>query len=352
MASLDFEKERAGFNEYYDTSYDLLKAAEDSFCKLVSLLLSDNPLFVVQDVISRLKNNEECITKFILKYQSDLERERKEYEIKDYITDLIGVRVICLYETDISHIKDILEENFSLIEATDKTSKLESQDDRFGYKGLHLDLRLDDGRAKLPEYKKFQGLKFEVQIRTIVQDAWSVLDHKIKYKKSIPINLKRRINRLAAIFELADQEFIHIKNETEQSETAITGHSQNIEAGLDDLPLNAFTFLSVAKEFFPNYNFTPYKVDGFVEDILLAYSRLTPKQLREVLSNNFSLINEYREYQALNHYRNLNPYTMMRHMLYQSDKDAFKILLFDRQREGVEAWLQQKKIAVGEHEQV
>ena len=50
--------------------------------------------------------------------------------------------------------------------------------------------------------------------RTIIQDSWSVLDHKIKYKKSIPGSLKRRINVLSALFELADREFRQIRDAT------------------------------------------------------------------------------------------------------------------------------------------
>ena len=65
------------------------------------------------------------------------------------------------------------------------------------------------------EYQRYSNLRFEVQIRTIIQDAWSVLDHKIKYKKSIPLNMKRRINTLAALFELADREFFSIRQETD-----------------------------------------------------------------------------------------------------------------------------------------
>lgn len=94
-----------------------------------------------------------------------------------------------------------------LLEESDKTQQLE-EEGAFGYKGLHLDLKLLPNRQELPEYRRFRDLRFEVQLRTIVQDAWSALDHKIKYKKNIPHVLKRRINRLAAIFELADQEFL------------------------------------------------------------------------------------------------------------------------------------------------
>ena len=77
---------------------------------------------------------------------------------------------------------------------------------RFGYKGHHLDLCINDQRATLPEYDQYRDLRFEVQVRSTIQDAWSVLDHKIKYKKSIPHSLRRQINALAALFEIADRE--------------------------------------------------------------------------------------------------------------------------------------------------
>ena len=63
-----------------------------------------------------------------------------------------------------------------------------------GYSTLEVDTFLD---LVIQDYQYFN---FEIQIRTITQDSWSVLDHKIKYKKSIPSSLKRRINTLAALF--------------------------------------------------------------------------------------------------------------------------------------------------------
>ena len=108
-----------------------------------------------------------------------------------------------------------------MIEKTDKTREIEETESEFGYKGLHLDLKLDDERKILPEYVGFGDQQFEVQIRTIVQDAWSEVDHKLKYKKEIPSDIKRRIYRLAALFELADQEFESIKDVSNQyTETA------------------------------------------------------------------------------------------------------------------------------------
>ena len=64
------------------------------------------------------------------------------------------------------------------------------------------------------EAEKFKNIRIELQIRTVIQDAWSILDHKIKYKNSIPQNLKRRINRLSAKFEPVYQNpvlFVQVK---------------------------------------------------------------------------------------------------------------------------------------------
>ncbi|WP_281492349.1 GTP pyrophosphokinase [Wohlfahrtiimonas chitiniclastica] len=145
--------------------------------------------------------------KFNLKYRKALEADEIPYMIKEHISDLIGIRVVCLYEDDIDVIRTVLEQHFDTIEVTNKSAQMESTEGSFGYKGLHLDLRLGSARQEMPEYKSFVDFNFELQIRTIIQDSWSVLDHKIKYKKSIPTPLKRRINTLAPFLSLLIESF-------------------------------------------------------------------------------------------------------------------------------------------------
>lgn len=188
----------------------LFHDAATFFSSLITSLLRETAI-EIDSVTSRVKDREDSIQKFSRKYREDLEDSGTPYEIKAYINDLIGVRLVCLYETDVNVVGDVLRKSFKVIDATDKTRVLEEQHS-FGYKGLHLDLLLEADREHLPEYRRYSAIKVEVQIRTISQDAWSTLDHKIKYKKVIPEELKRRINRLAALFELADQEFILIRD--------------------------------------------------------------------------------------------------------------------------------------------
>ena len=214
MSSLDFEKEKHAFENYYDSNKELLSKAIRSYSNIIRSLLKKSDVDVVKKIEGRVKDKEECLRKFRRKYRNDLEEREQAYEIKDYITDLLGIRVICLYEDQIERVSKELEQHFEVIDVTDKISAMESTEDAFGYKGLHMDLTISDRMRKLSK-KLYADFPVEVQIRTLIQDAWSVLDHQIKYKKSIPNDLKRRINALSALFELADREFKEIRNATQ-----------------------------------------------------------------------------------------------------------------------------------------
>ena len=352
MPSLDFETEKTIFRDYYNENSGLLDGAKDSFITLVNSLIRSSSDIALSKIEGRVKDRDECVKKFSRKYRTALESENKEYQIIDHITDLIGLRIVCLYEDDIVKIKELLCEHFDVIDITDKISQIENTENSFGYKGLHLDLKLNEQRRGLPEYSKFMDFPFEVQIRTIIQDSWSVLDHKIKYKKSIPNHLKRRINSLAALFEVADREFREIRNATEESIKAedipqeqITQETDQVEAGEEAprftiSPLNAFSFLKIAKHFFNGFEFEPHKVDGFTEEIVSLKPDITRGKFNFYMRENISIVKRYKEFFE-NEYPNdkLNPYTIIRHCLYKGNKEAFSKLLTNQSTETFEAWL-------------
>ena len=356
MPSLNFGEEKERFINYYSANYELLKQAEDSFRSLISTLISNTSEFEKPTVTSRLKDRDGCIEKFSYRYQSDLEKEKTHYEIKDHITDLIGVRVVCLYESDIPHIAETVNGHFEVLEVTDKIKKMEETESSFGYKGLHLDIKIDNSRLKLPEWTCYREIQVELQIRTIIQDAWSNLDHKIKYKKSIPLPLKRRVNVLAALFELADHEFLNIKKSTRSMEEQAkmdTIHSSG-DAGpsakdIIDLYLsfplsseekrfNVFDFLNIANKYFEEYNFYNYKADGFVQELLGYDPSLNPEQFNKAMENHLLCVNNYADYQKSN-YNRLNPFTKVRHVMYLYDKDKYEYILYDNQRNNFDKWL-------------
>lgn len=359
MASLDFEAEKHQFREFYDSHSVALHNASRSLSSLLTDLLPQLGPIPVSKIEARVKDREECIKKFSLKYRAGLEEQSLAYVIQDHISDLVGLRIVCLYEDDIERIGKLLEEQFEVISITDKITSVENTEGSFGYKGLHFDIKLKLPRLELPEYLAYADLRFEVQVRTIVQDSWSVLDHKIKYKKSIPNQLKRRINTLAALFELADREFRQIRDSTEeeiQKEEAepedaedAAAAGQQVEAGqaksiiqsrgVRSSKLNAFNFLKIAGHFFGSYEFEPQKVDGFVQEIVEAQPSMTRSALNEQLKRHIALVKRYQvEFEDKTANR-MNPFTIIRHCLYLSDKTAFQSMLTNVARESFEAWL-------------
>ncbi len=252
--------------------------------------------------------------------------------------------------------RSCLAEHFEVIDITDKISQIENTEDSFGYKGLHLDLQLDADRHKLPEYSSCGGFRFEVQIRTIIQDAWSVLDYKIKYKKSIPASLKRRINTLAALFELADREFREIRDETQQeyekeNEREIDDYLQEDSAAADpgqpDTPrgryarLNAFSFLRIAQHFFPSYSFEPHKVDGFTQEVVNFSPKISRGKFNYYMRENIATVKAYAA--GLGDEKApddpFSPYTVIRHCLYLGDNEVFSSILSSDAKERLEKWV-------------
>jgi putative GTP pyrophosphokinase len=372
VASLDFEAEKSTFREFYDANRLTLEGALGSFKTLLRSLLASMPEIAVSDVEGRIKDREECLIKFTRKYRTPLESSKTPYEIRDKITYLLGLRIICLYEDDVEKISNLIIEESELIDKTDKISEIEVTENAFGYKGLHLDLKLNDARKGMAEYRLYSGLPFELQIRTVVQDSWSIIDHKIKYKKSIPNNLKRRINTLAALFELADHEFRAIRDATkaevespeptydeieaettadEESVTERKGNVARAEVQRDTplerrlyTPLNAFNFLRIARHFFPGVDFEPHKVDGFTHEITSLKIGISRGKLNFFLKMNIADVKRYKEEcEGAADGVAMNPFTIMRHCLYKGDAATFSPMLTDAARTRFDKWIVEQK---------
>jgi ppGpp synthetase/RelA/SpoT-type nucleotidyltranferase len=352
LASLDFEKEKLVFESYYDSNKDLFTKALRFYINIIRSLLRKSGVVVVKKIEGRVKDKEECLRKFKRKYRNDLEEREQTYEIKDYITDLLGIRIICLYEDKVEHVSEALRQHFDVIDVTDKISAMESTEDAFGYKGLHLDLAINSRMSNLPKYKPYVDFPVEVQIRTLIQDAWSVLDHQIKYKKSIPNDLKRRVNVLSALFELADREFKEIRNATQAllqqaAEESPSEPAEKVEAAPalsfptpDEKTLNAFSFLRVAGHYFRDFEFEDPKVDDFVQDILKRNSRFHKSHLHKCLAEHLKSVQKYREYfLSKNPNRTFSPYASIRHCLYLCDPQVFDQILYQRSKVRFENWL-------------
>ena len=140
-----------------------------------------------------------------------LERKGDMYSTLEDITDILGCRVICFLSDEVDKIGKKVEEKFVVDWENSSNKKDLLKENAFGYLSLHYICSLPFG-DKWPD--EICGKKFEIQIRTILQHAWSAIHHDIGYKSDfgVPREINRQFARLAGLLELADDEFVRARD--------------------------------------------------------------------------------------------------------------------------------------------
>ncbi len=154
------------------------------------------------------------ITPRIKEIASFLDKIRRKNIEKPFeqVHDLVGFRVVCLFLSDIDEIGEIIREEFDVFEEDDKINATEAN--IFGYMDIQLKAYLKS--ANEPDSsEKISKIPFEIQVRTIAQDAWASISHYLDYKKpsTIPKQLKRDFHALSGLFYVADTHFLFLKQE-------------------------------------------------------------------------------------------------------------------------------------------
>jgi len=211
---LDFEAKYTQFTNFSEKMNILLKE-----------LLEQNEI-TYNSIAKRVKEKSSLVKKI---------RNKNKYQNLDEITDVIGCRIITYFEDDVERIVKIIANEFKIDEknSTDKKKMLDP--DKFGYLSYHIVCSLSNDRAQLVEYKNYKDIKFEIQIRTILQHAWAEIEHDIGYKSSIevPRDFRRKFSRIAGMLEIADDEFTRLKSD-------INDYVQEIkEKGVEGTDINA-----------------------------------------------------------------------------------------------------------------
>ena len=136
------------------------------------------------------------------------------------ITDIIGVRVVVRFLSQMHDVAALLRKDFRTAEIESKEPDLTSA---FGYFGTHLLLLIpqdifpkDYPQAVLPD-------KFELQLKTVFQHAWAEAEHDITYKSTSQWtdDQKRQIAFTAAQAWGADQIFDTLYRTTNQNEDTL-----------------------------------------------------------------------------------------------------------------------------------
>ncbi|QGU07767.1 GTP pyrophosphokinase YwaC [Corynebacterium occultum] len=123
------------------------------------------------------------------------------------IHDVVGVRVTTYHSTEIPAAITVLRDSFLVHRNVDKTTETRVSG-TFGYGSHHLILEVSEDSPE--ELRAYRGMRFEVQIRTVLQHAWAEFEHDIRYKRG-PEEPDPAVDRAftlaAGLIELADQQF-------------------------------------------------------------------------------------------------------------------------------------------------
>jgi len=121
-------------------------------------------------------------------------------------TDIVGARVVVLFLSDLPAVAEIVHELFDVIRVEDLVEGPDPS--AFGYMSQHFDARIASQHSG-PRYDELKDIVFEIQVRTILMDAWANVSHHLAYKNesSIPEELRRDFSALSGLFYVADKHF-------------------------------------------------------------------------------------------------------------------------------------------------
>jgi GTP pyrophosphokinase len=181
----------------------------------------------------------ESRAKDVPSFEGKISRPGKSYidPLKE-ITDLCGCRVILYYQDDVDRVAEAIRAEFLISEENLSRQPHLLEVDRFGYLSAHYIVSVGKARTNLTEWRPYADLVAEIQVRTVIQHAWSAVSHALQYKQeaAIPSKLQRRLHRIAGLFELADEEFVGIRIEREGLRLQAR---EDLERGDDSVPLTA-----------------------------------------------------------------------------------------------------------------
>ncbi len=220
----------------FDAKEDMLAAFCARTKSLIEASLQDANIRY-QSVQFRVKTKKKLETKYL--------DPKKNYKALSDITDLAGLRVITYYEDDVDRVAEVINREFR-VDPEDSMDKRNTDPDRFGYNALNYVCEHLEKRKTDVEYKKFGGVRFEIQVTSILRHAWSEIEHEwYDLKDAYPDNVKRRFYRIAALLELAESEFLDIRKSRTQYERSV---AVRVEAKVPDLLVDAVSLKSFIEQ--------------------------------------------------------------------------------------------------------
>lgn len=193
------------YSQNLRASYEAVRGTYEQFTERNEALLRD--ILIDGEDFYAIEARTKDLNSFEAKI--DLPEKEQKYKNISEVTDLSGLRIICYLDEDAIRVCEKLAVLYDIDQQHSVNKNEQLDPDQFGYRSRHFVVSFPADRAALMENERFAGLRAEIQVRTILQHAWAAIDWKLRYKNSaeVPRHLRRRVFRVSALLELADDEF-------------------------------------------------------------------------------------------------------------------------------------------------
>jgi ppGpp synthetase/RelA/SpoT-type nucleotidyltranferase len=198
--------------KYYVEKFELVRPSYSAYALMLrerfeTVCRELAPLAIVQ---ARPKSIESFAEKIL--------RKPKYVNPLAQLTDLCGVRVIAETDDEIDRIVAFIRGNFKIDEPNSGDTRNRLGFTEFGYCAVHLIVQLPFDAVT---NQSLFGLTAEVQVKTMLQHAWSAVGHDRIYKSSftVPDQIKRDLHRVAAMLEESDNAFGRAVNKLDEYRT-------------------------------------------------------------------------------------------------------------------------------------
>jgi putative GTP pyrophosphokinase len=214
--------------------------AQDNYERLateIRRLMEEDSAFLADALYTirhRIKDTERLLQK-IDQFNARLRKNATPIsptDFQDRVEDLLGVRVVCLRLSDLAklqrHLADLeesdkikitkgpVEKKTFLVRPGDPDTAGDMQ--YSGYSSVHYVIRL--GKAARPS-GPLALLKAEVQLRTILEEAWGEIDHKYRYElkragTAVPPHVDAGFRDLSLYLQAAARQVEHLCEDVER----------------------------------------------------------------------------------------------------------------------------------------
>lgn len=167
----------------------------------------------IEHIKSRIKTPESIVKK--------LKKNGYEVNVQNmvkHVRDIAGVRIICSFTSDIYLIADMLTKqgDLKIISLKDYIKRPKDS----GYQSYHM-------LVSVPIYLSggFVDTIVEIQIRTVAQDFWASLEHKIYYKfeGNAPDYISRELQECSKIVENLDARMLSLNKTIQEFNEKTSG---------------------------------------------------------------------------------------------------------------------------------